>query len=563
MAFREGCAVFGNAALGHSSVKFKPRRRRRDAEDAGAGEEVPENADAGIDDATKTPADRTAGFAETEVAAAATLPPPPALAFDDEEVVSRAVRVTEVLLQADPPAPSGVPKQGRIVSMEQVECFVAWHKHIAELRGFDTALPRVVYHWTAEKNFEGIVREGLRVPDGAGVAVKHGSSFGIGIYVSPDFRYGEEFFAYGAPAAFLCLALPGRQHFGKPPADGLGLGQADGYDSVIGRENQRCVDEWVFFRQGQLLPCFLVDRLGLVLAKDAVNAAIKELHRPWPRSSLDSSAVSLPPSTIEQVSFPDAGGSEGGTASRWGRRRSKVDAGATHGLEYSAEAPCLPDGGSTAIASTAATAAGAAAARIGRWKRGGGATSRSGDGSCALPGGIATCDVPGLMLQLFAKLAVLLSPSSRKPERHQDHQGHGVLLPPCRLRRLLRARGGLRSHSLLAKGLRARGLRACSLRTSRLLRTCARSCSCNCGSDGCCRPGPGQRSRRRRRGLRAGLRSGVRADLRAGLYDGLRAGGVLPWRRPHVYGLGPGRPRCSGGSNASQRQSCRHGGHQR
>lgn len=40
-----------------------------------------------------------------------------------------------------------------------------------------------------------------------------------------------------------------------------------GYDSVVGREGQRGVDEWVFFRQDQLLPCFLVDEpLGLVMA---------------------------------------------------------------------------------------------------------------------------------------------------------------------------------------------------------------------------------------------------------------------------------------------------------
>ena len=35
--------------------------------------------------------------------------------------------------------------------------------------------------------------------------------------------------------------------------------QPAGYDSVIGREGQRGIDEWVFFRQDQLLLCFLVD----------------------------------------------------------------------------------------------------------------------------------------------------------------------------------------------------------------------------------------------------------------------------------------------------------------
>ncbi|OLP98746.1 hypothetical protein AK812_SmicGene18749 [Symbiodinium microadriaticum] len=28
--FREGCMIFGNTTLGHSSVKFRPRRRQQD-----------------------------------------------------------------------------------------------------------------------------------------------------------------------------------------------------------------------------------------------------------------------------------------------------------------------------------------------------------------------------------------------------------------------------------------------------------------------------------------------------------------------------------------------------
>merc|ERR1712050_667634 len=66
-----------------------------------------------------------------------------------------------------------------------------------------------------------------------------------------------------------------------------GFRNPDGWDSVIGREGQRGVDEWVFFDNDQLIACFLVDQLGVIPAKEALHAAIKKLHRPWPTSALE------------------------------------------------------------------------------------------------------------------------------------------------------------------------------------------------------------------------------------------------------------------------------------
>eukprot|EP00747_Dinoflagellata_sp_TGD_P184021 gnl/TRDRNA2_/TRDRNA2_39325_c0_seq1.p1 gnl/TRDRNA2_/TRDRNA2_39325_c0~~gnl/TRDRNA2_/TRDRNA2_39325_c0_seq1.p1 ORF type:complete len:361 (+),score=55.87 gnl/TRDRNA2_/TRDRNA2_39325_c0_seq1:84-1085(+) len=266
MAFRDGCMIIGDAALGHSKVKFRPRRREQPSEDAAVDTE---RSPAAIPDA---PAGARDG-AELEL---------------DAEVLARAEEVTKLLLHAEPPAPCSVPMlQGTIVRSDAVAHFMARHRWLARTRGFDLARPRIVYHWTSEKNFESIARTGLRVPVSAsGVAVKHGSSFGVGIYVSPDFRYGEEFFAYGAPAAFMCLALPGKQHFGKPAfaseTPATGLYGSDGYDSVIGREGMRGVDEWVFFNNDQLLPCYLVDRLGDVLARDSIHTVLRAMHRTWP-----------------------------------------------------------------------------------------------------------------------------------------------------------------------------------------------------------------------------------------------------------------------------------------
>lgn len=57
----------------------------------------------------------------------------------------------------------------------------------------------------------------------------------------------------------------GRSKCGRAATLNPDPGRLSGFDSVIGREGQRGVDEWVFFRSDQLLPCFLLDE-------------------PWPRS---------------------------------------------------------------------------------------------------------------------------------------------------------------------------------------------------------------------------------------------------------------------------------------
>lgn len=257
--------IFGNATLGMTTVKFKPSRRKRAQVAQGAG---------GVaeDDIGPTEeANSTGPSTELHLGDDADN------FLEDPEVVARAGLITEILQCCGLVGPPGVPNEGRVLRPSSVVAFVARHRRLAALRGLDVARPRVAFHWTQERNFEGIARDGLKVPDGAGVAVAHGSSFGLGVYVSPDFRYGKELFAYGAQAAFMCLSLPGRQHFGKPSDAAM-----EGYDSVVGREGQRGVDEWVFFRQDQLLPCFLVDELGLILAREAAQAAIKVLHQPWP-----------------------------------------------------------------------------------------------------------------------------------------------------------------------------------------------------------------------------------------------------------------------------------------
>merc|ERR1711920_24023 len=45
--------------------------------------------------------------------------------------------------------------------------------------------------------------------------------------------------------------------------------------------------EWVFFDNDQLIACFLVDELGMIPAKEALRAAIKVLHHPWPAHTVE------------------------------------------------------------------------------------------------------------------------------------------------------------------------------------------------------------------------------------------------------------------------------------
>merc|ERR1711879_60824 len=163
------------------------------------------------------------------------------------------------------------------------------------------ALPRIVYHWTSEKNFKGIIENGLKIPDGDNITINHGSSFGVGIYVATDCRYGEEFFSYGASQAFMCLSLPGKQIFGKPPPSFEGFGRRDGWDSVHAREGQRGMDEWVFYRTDQLLTCFLVDKLGMDAGKDTLYTAIRILQQPWP--DIPNAAVHAEIDNAGKISF--------------------------------------------------------------------------------------------------------------------------------------------------------------------------------------------------------------------------------------------------------------------
>lgn len=67
---------------------------------------------------------------------------------------------------------------------------------------------RIVFHGTALSNLFPIISENLKIPDGKKVRVKHGSVFGLGIYVAENhtvsFRYS------GGNPVIACLAIVGQ-----------------------------------------------------------------------------------------------------------------------------------------------------------------------------------------------------------------------------------------------------------------------------------------------------------------------------------------------------------------
>merc|ERR1712060_572028 len=93
------------------------------------------------------------------------------------------------------------------------------------------------------------------------------------------------------------------------------MGDTDGWDSVVGREGQRGVDEWVFFDNRQLMACFLVDQLGVIPAKEALHIALKALHKPWD-DSVETAAEPDSPTAVSQ----DVRGGEQTSTGRWNRR---------------------------------------------------------------------------------------------------------------------------------------------------------------------------------------------------------------------------------------------------
>lgn len=229
--------------------------------------------------------------------------------------------------------------QGRAVVSEPLAlAFVRrYFRMVAEL-GVHRAQPRVVFHGTQSHNFDAIIAGNLKVPDGVTLLSATGrSTYGQGIYVASDFDIA---LAYGRPArekegreaapaqpaqaggphaaaargvdgalvadgsaqaaaralhraaqqqqqqqqvAFVCLALPGRQHVSAPPLDAGCRAVRPNFDSHVSADRGGAIS--VFFDSSQLLPCFLTTRDSLICAQEAAVRAVDTLMKATPQSA--------------------------------------------------------------------------------------------------------------------------------------------------------------------------------------------------------------------------------------------------------------------------------------
>merc|ERR1712150_429958 len=92
---------------------------------------------------------------------------------------------------------------------------------------------------------------------------------------------------------------------------------------------QRGVDEWVLFRNDQILTCFLVDKLGVIAAKEALHAAIRLIHQPWPSAEVSMTSCEVaevsvetePSALVDGLIFQKSVEAErDATCTRWNRR---------------------------------------------------------------------------------------------------------------------------------------------------------------------------------------------------------------------------------------------------
>ncbi|XP_028407695.1 uncharacterized protein LOC114530286 isoform X2 [Dendronephthya gigantea] len=124
---------------------------------------------------------------------------------------------------------------------------VKYEKESRKHRELYVTKPKVAFHGTRKGNIPNIVRNGLLVPGGkSGVEVAHGSSLGVGIYLSPSPEYSFNYCDMGGKV-LVCAVLQGHVR---------------SVDSAFSRSCKcdciTCGDEMVIFDARHVLPCYVI-----------------------------------------------------------------------------------------------------------------------------------------------------------------------------------------------------------------------------------------------------------------------------------------------------------------
>ena len=155
-----------------------------------------------------------------------------------------------------------VPSHLKIQSLENIMKYSlvyrfndAWEKiskkYEKESRKFPreyVTTPMVAFHGTRQGNVPSIVRNGLLVPGGkSGIDIAHGSSLGIGIYLSPfpEFSFG---YCDNGGKVLVCAVLQGRVY-------------RYGEGARLRNRQYDCItygDEMVIFDARHVLPCYVI-----------------------------------------------------------------------------------------------------------------------------------------------------------------------------------------------------------------------------------------------------------------------------------------------------------------
>jgi len=166
---------------------------------------------------------------------------------------------------------SGIPTS---VCWDFALAFVRKFFQIASSRGIELARPKIVYHWTPEKNINLIVDGNLKVPDGRNVLHQTDEGYyGKGVYTSPSADYARSY-GHGAKKTIMCLAICGNRYVASYPQM-LGKPLKEGFDMHV--SNDRNQMEWVFFNKDQLLPAFVIEPSRVKQVQGVIDNVTREL----------------------------------------------------------------------------------------------------------------------------------------------------------------------------------------------------------------------------------------------------------------------------------------------
>eukprot|EP00005_Dracoamoeba_jomungandri_P003913 CAMPEP_0174259430 /NCGR_PEP_ID=MMETSP0439-20130205/8254_1 /TAXON_ID=0 /ORGANISM="Stereomyxa ramosa, Strain Chinc5" /LENGTH=198 /DNA_ID=CAMNT_0015343311 /DNA_START=270 /DNA_END=863 /DNA_ORIENTATION=- len=137
----------------------------------------------------------------------------------------------------------------------------AW-RDLTKRRGARIAQPQLAYHGTAESNIESILERGLLVPEtGEGKDVSHATDtgyWGKGIYLSPNSQMSVGY-CRGGKKLLIVSVLMGVSYQCQNLIHGAQ--KQPGFDSHKAPGG----NEWVIFDPAQVLPCYVVKILSMVL----------------------------------------------------------------------------------------------------------------------------------------------------------------------------------------------------------------------------------------------------------------------------------------------------------